>query len=404
MKMRKTMVFALTGLLLFSLLTGCGIVEGPNQWGRIKEPEAPNISVSDDFSPIQNGHEQFSPLADTQAAEGAERKSLYDLIFEALDNNSAAISLYDVPEAEVTKAYEQIVYEHPEFFWADHGYSWTVTSGVGRTIIELKPKLAESMDTIADKRQQLDAAVDAILADIPAAATDYEKALYVHDYLVLNTEYDSAAYARIQASPDQSILDDADTAYGCIVNHLAVCDGYAKAFHLLMNRLGIEAGRVFGIADGESHAWNYIALDGDYYYVDVTWDDPVAVDGSAVENNIVSHEYFCITTDSLLLDHSITDNAFYVPNCTALAYEYFRYHGLFLESYSMAGVEDLIVNKSADDSVQIEFGSQSELQEAITQLFDHQEIFEIPYVQEHFTKVWRSVGHSGCVLTIRLYE
>lgn len=402
--MRKTMICFLVGLFLLSMLSGCGAVESSNLRAEPNVPETPSISIPDAVSPTQSENEQSASDSAAQSAEGTEQKSTYDLIFDALDHNEEAITLYDVSEDEVTQTYEQIVYEHPEFFWADYGYSWTVTSGAGPTKIELKPKLAESMDTIARKRRQMDAAVEEVLSGVPATATDYVKALYVHDYLVLNTEYDSATYVRMQASPDQSLIDDAGTAYGCLVNHLAVCDGYAKAFHLLMNRLGIEAGRVSGIADGGSHAWNYLALDGDYYYIDVTWDDPVAVDGSTVQTDIVSHEYFCITTDTLLLDHIITDNDFFVPTCTAVAYEYFRYHGLFLESYSLTGVEDLIVNKSVNNSVQIEFGSQSELRKAITQLFDNQEIFEIPYVRENYTTVWRSVGNSGRVLTITLSE
>lgn len=57
-------------------------------------------------------------------------------------------------------------------------------------------------------------------------------------------------------------------------------NGYAKAYMLIMNELGIECGLVTGIAKNSTgssggHAWNYINLDGDYYMVDVTWDDPV---------------------------------------------------------------------------------------------------------------------------------
>ena len=402
--MRKRITYALVGFLLISLLPGCRIVDNTELRAKTNELEAPSITVPDVLTPTQSENNQSVAGSSTPLVDESEPKSTYDLIFEALGSNKETITLYDTSEDEVTKTYEQVVYDHPEFFWADYGYSWTVTSGAGPTKIELKPKLAESMDTITRKRQQLDAAVEDVLSIVPATATDYEKALYVHDYLVLNTDYDSATYERMQASPDQSLMDDAGTAYGCLVNHLAVCDGYAKAFHLLMNRLGIETGRVSGIADGGSHAWNYLALDGDYYYIDVTWDDPVAVDGSTVQTDIVSHEYFCITTDTLLLDHIITDNDFFVPTCTAVAYEYFRYHGLFLESYSLTGVEDLIVNKSVNNSVQIEFGSQSELRKAITQLFDNQEIFEIPYVRENYTTVWRSVGNSGRVLTITLGE
>lgn len=402
--MGRYLRFLLLATFLIFAFSGCAIAQGEKPDANVQELPAleTELHAVDPPKDTAVNHPSFFP--ETQQIEVPSQESPYVLIYTALERGEQSITVCGVLEDKVAQTYDQVVFEHPEFFWADYGYSWTVTSGADPTIIELKPKLAESMDTITRKRQQLDAAVEDVLSGVPATATDYEKALYIHDYLVLNTEYDSATYERMQASPDQSIMDDAGTAYGCLVNHLAVCDGYAKAFHLLMNHLGIEAGRVSGIADGGSHAWNYLALDGDYYYIDVTWDDPIAVDGSTVQTDIVSHEYFCITTDTLLLDHSITDNNFFVPICTAAAYEYFRYHGLFLDTYSLAGVEDLIVNKSGNNSVQIEFGSQSELRKAITQLFDNQEIFEIPYVRENYTTVWRSVGNSGRVLTITLSE
>ena len=301
----------------------------------------------------------------------------------------------------MTQTYEQVTYEHPEFFWADYGYSRTTTSGAGPVQIELEPKLAEPMDSIIRKQQELDATVEAILASVPSGS-DYEKALFVHDYLVQTTEYDSATFALIQNSPDQSIMHDASTAYGCLVNHEAVCEGYAKAYQLLLNRLGIEVGRVSGVAGGGSHTWNYIVLDGEYYYVDVTWDDPVAADGSAPQTDDISHAYFCVTTDALLLDHSIGPDNRFVPECTAVAYEYYRHNGLFLEQFTLSSVEELLKTRMIDNSIQIEFGSPSELQEAVKQLFENKGIFDIPFVRENYNTVWHSVSSSERVLTITL--
>ena len=58
-----------------------------------------------------------------------------------------------------------------------------------------------------------------------------------------------------------------------------MCAGYAKAYQLILNRMGIECGYITGNAVNDMvsgpHAWNYVRLDGNYYQVDVTWDDPL---------------------------------------------------------------------------------------------------------------------------------
>jgi len=62
---------------------------------------------------------------------------------------------------------------------------------------------------------------------------------------------------------------DAGTAYGCLVRHKAVCEGYAEAFRLIMDRLKIPN----KLASSKDHTWNKVKLGGKWYHVDVTWND-----------------------------------------------------------------------------------------------------------------------------------
>lgn len=112
--------------------------------------------------------------------------------------------------------------------------------------------------------------------------SDYEKALYVHDALVNSLEYDSSV--------------NSHNIYGALVEKSAVCEGYAKAFKYILDELNIDCILVNGTATNssgktESHMWNYIKLDGNWYGVDVTWDDPIVVGGFS--KNIIRHDYFC---------------------------------------------------------------------------------------------------------------
>ena len=86
------------------------------------------------------------------------------------------------------------------------------------------------------------------------------KEKYVYDWIVMHTTYQSNSY-------DQ-------TAYGVLMNHQAVCAGFASTFTYLMNRLGIPTYTVTGYSSSETgsgeHAWNIIKLNGRYYNVDPT--------------------------------------------------------------------------------------------------------------------------------------
>lgn len=114
---------------------------------------------------------------------------------------------------------------------------------------------------------QMNAAAAKATEHITDDMTDYEKALLVHDWLAVYCEYD---YERLLSN---SIPAESHTAYGALTKQVAVCDGYSKAFQYIMQKLGIPC---YLTSSSEiNHAWNIIFINGQYYHVDVTWDDLV---------------------------------------------------------------------------------------------------------------------------------
>ncbi len=95
---------------------------------------------------------------------------------------------------------------------------------------------------------------------------DLQKAIAIHDYLVLNCEYDKERLS------NKTIPQESYGAYGALANRIAVCQGYALAYKYLMNEYGIECYIV--TSDKMNHAWNIVKIDGALYQVDTTWDDP----------------------------------------------------------------------------------------------------------------------------------
>lgn len=82
----------------------------------------------------------------------------------------------------------------------------------------------------------------------------------IHDYIVANVAYD--------------LKYQDHSAYAALVKGQAVCQGYALLLYKMLDKAGIKARIITGKAGGEKHAWNMVNLDGNWYHIDATWDDP----------------------------------------------------------------------------------------------------------------------------------
>ena len=150
---------------------------------------------------------------------------------------------------------------------------------------------------VSKEVKDYDAAMRAILDKIiTPGMTDRQKVKAVHDYMVVNykydTEYESGKYG-----------DETYAFHGLLKNGTGVCQAYAELFYILMCYEDIECYFVPGLADGGTgeyglHAWNVVYVDGGYYHVDVTFDDPVPDRGGAI-----SYRYFLKTDEEMKKDH-----------------------------------------------------------------------------------------------------
>ena len=121
--------------------------------------------------------------------------------------------------------------------------------------------------------------------------TDLEKVFYVHEWLVQNIAYD-----REHLSDD---VQDDHNLRGALLEGTAVCDGYAKTYALTLRKLGITG--VLVTSKDIGHAWNIVELDGNWYQVDCTWDDPV--DGSD-QLGYCMHKHLLCTTEEMNTNHN----------------------------------------------------------------------------------------------------
>lgn len=152
---------------------------------------------------------------------------------------------------------------------------------------------SKTHDRYLNEKSTVENTVKKIVADANAKCADqYEKVLYFHDYIVKNCVYDL----------DTGV--DGASAYGCLINGRAVCEGYAKAMMLLCSEAGIQCTLVIGeIERGNTtigHMWDLINIDGAWTHVDVTWDDVVVND-----ENLCCYSYMGLTDGEIVADHII---------------------------------------------------------------------------------------------------
>ncbi len=196
------------------------------------------------------------------------------------------VSAYKISVEEKGAPFFQILNNHPEFFYVEKSTSYSYSGGY---ILSYAVRYQYPKAEIPKYQEELEAEVDLAVAKVDPSLSDLEKALAVHDYLALHCEYD---YDRLNSGTLPSI---SHTAYGSLVNRMAVCDGYAGAFaYIMKDRFKVPC--IMVSSSEMAHAWNMIYIGGQWYHVDVTWDDPVRdLVGRA------THNYFLLS-DSVMSD------------------------------------------------------------------------------------------------------
>ena len=110
-----------------------------------------------------------------------------------------------------------------------------------------------------DKYPSVDSIVRSAVAECNSKTdgSEYAKALWLHDWLLDQLEYDKT----LKWSSAESAL----------TRGLGTCQSYESAYAKLLTAAGIENSETRDTYDG--HTWNAMKLDGQWYQTDCTWDD-----------------------------------------------------------------------------------------------------------------------------------
>ncbi len=201
-----------------------------------------------------------------------QKQTVMAYIYQRLLAQESEIDLseFGINKGEITALFTDVMNHYPDLFFVESGISYTYNSA--GTVVTVKPSYCLTGDALTAAQQACAQALDEICAGVDASWSDFEIALYLHDYLCMHFAYDT----------DYEIYD----MYGFLTSGKGVCQAYTLTYMELLGRFGIQSDVAVSVR--MNHIWNVITLGGTDYHVDVTWDDPVPnTPGQALHQNFL---------------------------------------------------------------------------------------------------------------------
>ena len=275
-----------------------------------------------------------------------------------------------VLEDTFLKAEYALYADHPEITWR-WSYSGNLSGTVDTVYFDITDENKKERNREAVRK------ADEKLAQIDPEMSDYDKMLTFYNMIVDETDYVENEY-------DQDMTS-------VFIEKDSVCAGYSRAFQYLCKASGIECAYIEGIAygfqndDEEAHAWNLVKLDDKYYWVDVTWGDPISDD----EKYKKTYSYFCSDDTEFFKTHkpeaavwisdgqgNILDEPLYsfeLPSCEDSTLDYYKQTGAYFESYDREQIGNFLGNSLEENPeavVEFKIGDVQQYVRAVNDLFD----------------------------------
>ncbi len=292
-------------------------------------------------------------------------KHAYNNILSSVKDFVEKIEIPVLSEESLNKVYSAILYDNPELFFLRK----TCSAETYADVAYFKPQYSMSLSDYTAMIGKCTAVADEIIKKTSECTTDFDKERVVHDEIISLCSYsdkDDNAYK--------------NSIYGVLVYRSASCEGYSKTAKYLFDLLGIESYVITGSSYGPSgetqpHMWNIINLEGNYYHLDLTWDDPVTESSLPT----IFYTYFNVTDEVIGKTHFDFDNA---NLCLQTEGYFFNHTEMSFESFGRSAKEKValfaadIINKGSN-GFQICFSSESAFKEAADNLFEKQEIYNL---------------------------
>jgi len=342
-----------------------------------KKKEEPNLNILNNYvdNEIYYYYNQLTP----------NQKVIYQKISNVCHEYKSTASLNYADLEDVYIAETAVNYDHPEYYWMN---AFTVTK-IGEKVKEISFEVPSDAKSITNK---IDYKVEEIFNKISMNISDYQKVKYFYDWIVENTEYENSS-----SSQDFTSV---------FLDNRSVCAGYSKAFLYLCQKANVECAYVVGTTvNNEPHAWNLVKLNGNYYWVDTTFGDPIF---SHEYSNNTNYNYFCVSDEELLKNHTIDKNVslqnyntiynvFSYPSCVDDSLNYYKIKKCYFYYYNKQEIEDFLKNKMENGiytDIEIKFSDNESFKEFIRDFLDSENSGIMDVIKEQNPDFYGSINVS----------
>ena len=240
---------------------------------------------------------------------------------EAFPDHAVAEKDIQLMVDHVFKLYQAVYSRHPEFYYLDGSINVSFTTVKGQDSyldsLTVKPQYWPITKDLSNSSldqliEEIDLIVDKLVLEIRReTAVPWEQLLLVHDFLIGHIAY------------DETLDSEKNQVISALLEGETLCQGYAQTFQLIGQRLGFDVLLISGETGGTGHAWNLVKLDGKFYHIDVTHDDPLPDGGPEAA---AGHIHF-LRSDSAMQETHQWNRAEY-PECPADGAQYYRQNNL----------------------------------------------------------------------------
>lgn len=291
-----------------------------------------------------------------------DQQIVYDEMLDAIMNMEEHVGLSTTDRSDVKLCYDAICADYGEIFWVDT-CSYREVSMFGKPLaVDFVVEYAYTPEEVDRYREQMQPVIDGYLERLAECESDYEKTEVLYRKLIREVDYDMGA------ENNQNILS-------VFLGKKTVCQGYACATQYLLQQAGIPCVIVTGVAQGQPHAWNMALLDGDYYYIDVTWGNADFLGETGNAANSVNYGYLNITTDEMLVNHKPQVD-FTLSTCDSTENNYYVKKKLYFDDWDPNTVGTKIARAFEKEkaSVSVKFADGEMLSRAKRYFIDEQHI------------------------------
>lgn len=316
----------------------------------------------------------------SEAVEVTEYGSPHKFYYRKLDNiekhayNEIISRIYEMPESieipdinadQLDRVFTALLYDNPDLIFV--GRRCTLFSELLKTYCSVEYIITK--EEYFSRKEELMQVAEGVISSLSDPSDEWQTELEIHDYIVENCRYELAEPRLVYSS-----------SYGALVNGLAACEGYSKAAKLLLDMAGIESSVVSGTSsnfNGEegAHMWNAVNIDGKFYHLDCTWDDPV----NEEKEDLKLYSYFNLNDEMISATHSGFSNDF---GCASTAANYHVKTGRYFEDYSRSheGALAKLIARDVDNGIwkiQLRFGSRDAYSKAVKDLLNNERVYSV---------------------------